>query len=90
MRHECYEPVIIPKQFLVDKNYYAGKCRNAVIARWDAATNQFYHWRTKFGKTFIETIEYWDPEGRFDQFIPVFDVGPDFPEAIPIPEGDQC
>ena len=49
----------ITRQFLVHGNYYAGRCRNACIARWDAQA------------------------GRFDQFIPVFDIGAGLPEAIP-------
>ena len=73
----------IPRLFLVYGNYYAGRCRNACIARWDAQAGLFYHWRDKFGRKFIESIEYWDPAGRFDQFIPVFDIGAGLPEAIP-------
>ena len=73
----------IPKDKLVDGNFYAGRCRNANIARWNAQDNQFYHWRTKFDRTFIETIDYWVVDGQFDGFIPLFDLGADVPQFIP-------
>ena len=75
----------IPKAHLTDGFYYAGKCRNANVARWNADDQQFYHWREKFGRTFVETIEYWDVNGTFDGFIPLFDLGVDPPKAIPLP-----
>lgn len=73
----------IPQAQLVDGHYYAGRCRNANIARWNAEDNQFYHWRTKFAATFIETIDYWQVDGHFDGFIPLFDLGADVPQFIP-------
>ena len=73
----------IPQARLVDGNYYAGRCRNANIARWNAQDQQFYHWRTKFNRTFIETIDYWVVDGQFDGFIPLFDLGADVPQFIP-------
>ena len=75
---------IIPKTFLQHGYWYAGHCRNATLARWDSRTGLFYYWREKFGRVFIESIEYWDPDGRFDQFIPVLMVGPQLPQDIPI------
>jgi hypothetical protein len=61
----------IPKADLVHGEYYGGHCRNAQVARWDATVNKFFHWRTKFGETFIEEICHPDDEKRYDVFYPV-------------------
>ena len=83
-------PVIIPKDQLVDGNYYAGLCRNAHIARWSSEANHFTHWRDKFGREFLEDIDYWTPDGFFDEFIPVIDLGPELPQPISIePRGPR-
>ena len=74
---------IIPKQFLIPGDYYAGKCRNATVARWDAARDCFVHWRFKFASIFLEDINYWTPDGHYDEFIPVFHIGPTLPDPIP-------
>jgi len=58
------------KEELEDGAYYIGRCRNARIARWCAAENQFYHWRVKFGNIFIETIKHPADEQQFDVFYP--------------------
>ena len=86
MQGNYYEQVMIQKRFLIHGNYYAGKCRNAAIARWNAPTETFWHWRTKFASTYQEEIGYWDPEGRWDEFIPVIDLGPELPNPIKLPE----
>lgn len=59
----------IPKAELVHGAYYVGRCRNATIARWNAETQQFYHWRTKFGMKFVETIKAPEDDQVFDVFI---------------------
>jgi hypothetical protein len=59
----------IEKKDLIDGAYYQGDCRNASVARWDAKTNLFYHWRTKFGSRFIEEISHPDDEPHYDVFI---------------------
>jgi hypothetical protein len=56
------------KKDLIDGAYYTGNCRNANVARWDAATNRFYHWRMKFGNRFVEWIFHPDDEKYFDVF----------------------
>jgi hypothetical protein len=76
---------MLPLAILVHGHYYAGQCRNARVARWDAAAQVFHHWRQKFGHRFVETIDYWDDDGQYDGFIPVFDLGPEPPEAIELP-----
>lgn len=62
--------------------YYAGHCRNAQIARWDAERNRFIHWRTKFFETFLEEIKHPDDEKNFDVFLASHKI--DTPEK-PIP-----
>lgn len=62
--------------------YYAGHCRNAKLARWDADTQQFFHWRVKFGQRFVERIRHPEHEDRYDVFTP--DAKVDAPDE-PIP-----
>lgn len=69
---------LIPKSELRHGAYYRGSCRNATIARWNAEKQLFYHWRTKWGLIFLETIKHRDDDDRYD----VFDAF----EEIPPPE----
>lgn len=63
-----YEPKIAKKE-LVHGAYYIGTCRNASIARWHEIDQVFYHWRTKFGSKFIETICHPDDDQVYDVFV---------------------
>jgi hypothetical protein len=72
--------IMIPKNQLIKGYYYSGQCRNAYIARWNG--EHFTHWRDKFGNTFLEDIEYWEEGHFFDEFIPIFDLGPELPKEI--------
>ena len=78
-----YGDKAIPKDRLIPGYYYAGICRNAHIARWDG--KKFVHWRHKFGRVFLETIEYWDINGIYDGFIPMFEIGKTLPNEITLP-----
>lgn len=49
--------------------YYAGRCRNASVARWDANRGLFLHWRTKFGERFLEEIKCPEDDIIFDVFV---------------------
>jgi hypothetical protein len=60
----------IPKSELENGVYYLGYCRNATVARWNASKRCFYHWRTKFGHTLVETIKHPDDENVADVFYP--------------------
>ena len=64
----------LPKGELIDGHYYFGWCRNARIARWDAASNRFYYWRRKFTFEFVEAICYPTDDDAFDVFVPALDV----------------
>lgn len=59
-----YEEKGVKKKDLVDGAYYRGGCRNASVARWNAAMNQFYYIRTKWGDEFVETLP--GPEDAID------------------------
>jgi hypothetical protein len=72
----------ISKSELEHGAYYAGSCRNASVARWDATHGHFRHRRTKFGQTFIEEIKCPEDESQFDVFVT--DRKIEAPEA-PIP-----
>lgn len=73
----------IPKTELEDRAYYQGECRNATVARWNAKTQLFYHWRVKMQKRFVETIHAPEDEDKFDVFITERKVEPPA-EEIPI------
>lgn len=61
---------MIGKAALVHGAYYAGICRHATVARWDASREQFRHWRTKFAATYLQYIRHPDDDTVFDVFIP--------------------
>lgn len=74
--------IAIAKSVLKDGAYYGGKCRNANIARWNAAAGVFVHWRTKFTSFFTETIQHPEDaaDNRFDYFLPLFEIAaPEYP-----------
>lgn len=79
----------LPKSVLEHGAYYSGHCRNASVARWCAETQKFYHWRHKFGTTFVEDIRHPDDDAVYDVFLARARVagGPDG-RAIPLP-GDK-
>jgi len=61
---------MLTKKDLVHGEYYVGHCRNATVARWDERQEKFFHWRTKFGHTFLEEICHPEDEKRYDVFEP--------------------
>lgn len=73
----------IPLNEMKDGVYYYGKCRNADTARWDAKSQKFYHWRTKFTIRFVESIHHPENEKVFDVFYPFKEIDYSTPE-IPI------
>lgn len=62
--------MLIPKSELKHGAYYAGECRNAGIARWNAETQEFTYWRYKFGDEFTETIKHPEDDDGHDLFLP--------------------
>ncbi len=59
----------VKKEDLIHGEYYLGHCRNAIVARWNGEEGIFYHWRTKFGHSFIETIHCPEDEQYYDVFV---------------------
>lgn len=78
---------MIAKKDLKHGAYYAGHCRNATEARWDAVRQVFVHWREKFRRTFTEDIYHPEDEQRFDVFIPERELAQP-QKAIPLPTDD--
>lgn len=74
--------LLLTKDQLEDGAYYVGRCRNASVARWNAEEGQFYHWREKFGRVYIETIKHPIDEEQFDVFRPIYKLS-SAPFAIP-------
>lgn len=59
----------IAKADLVHGEYYAGRCRHAREARWNAHREKFVHWRTKFNHRYLEEICHPEDEQNFDVFV---------------------
>lgn len=59
---------MIPKSELIVGGYYSGRCRNALLARWNG--NQFIYMRSKFGETYPESINHEEDFNGFDCFHP--------------------
>lgn len=70
----AYEAGMIAKKDLKDGTQYAGSCRNAYVAKWDARKQEFNYLRTKFGETFAESIKHPEDDNRFDLFIPMVEI----------------
>lgn len=73
----------IPVAELEHGCYYRGHCRDALLARWDAPTQNFSYLRDKLGQRFVERIRHPEHEKRFDAFFPKAKVEPPA-EAIPL------
>ena len=54
----------------IDGAYYHGRCRNAVVARYVAATNRFVYMREKFRYVYPESIGHAENDNGFDLFRP--------------------
>jgi len=60
---------------LVDGEFYYGSCRNATVARWDAAKHKFTYVRYKFGDQYLEDINCLEEDDGYDLFVPVRKTG---------------
>ena len=79
---QAYAQGMLRKEALIDGYYYRGWCRNAKVARWDAASGAFQHVREKFGSRFLETIKHPQDELYFDVFIALEVTEPSEEERI--------
>lgn len=57
----------IPKDQLVEGQWYDGKCRNASRAQWK--DGKFHYRRFKFGDSFLEEIECPENDRGYDVFF---------------------
>jgi hypothetical protein len=60
----------LDKADLMHGAYYKGRCRSATMARWNAESQQFFHWREKFGRIYVQTIKHPADESILDVFFP--------------------
>ena len=79
---------ILPRDQLRHGAYYRRRCRNALIARWDAERGVFWHWRQKLDRIYLERIKHPTDEPRFDVFR-VVEEWPNLKFEIPIPLEDD-
>lgn len=84
----AYAGGLLRKEQLEHGRYYAGKCRNARIARWHAGAECFVHWRSKFGARFLERIKHPVDENYFDVFLVTGEAEPG-DEVIPDAQFEQ-
>ena len=59
---------MIPKSELITGQYYKGRCRNALLARWNG--ERFIYIRSKFGYEYPEAINHEEDFNGYDCFIP--------------------
>ena len=82
---------ILPRDQLRHGAYYRGRCRNALIARWDAERGVFWHWRQKADRIFLESIKH-PVDEKFER-LDVFRAVEEWPNPkfeIPIPVEAAC
>lgn len=74
----------IPKGDLVHGRYYVGHCRNARVARWDAASERFYYWREKAGAVYLARLHHAADRRGLDYFEPYDEAFEHQVRAIPL------
>lgn len=79
----AYRAGLLPAAGLVDGRYYYGHCRNARVARWDAARQVFTYMRSKFGSAYPEDIRTVENDDGYDLFLPVAEIDPEPGEVVP-------
>ena len=72
---EFYVPKLIgagaiPKNELVDGQFYFGEYRNANVGRWLAEKHVFEHWRYKFGFR-IDHCNHFEDDNGYALFVPI-------------------
>ena len=60
----------IPKEDLVDGQFYYGEYRNANVGKWNAEKNVFDHWRYKFGFR-LDKCNHFEDDNGFALFVPI-------------------
>lgn len=77
-----YSEGLLKKEQLEHGKYYIGACRNARVARWNAAEQTFRHVRHKFGNVFEEDIPHPADCNGFDVFACVEETTPTTSEIV--------
>ena len=72
---EFYVPKLIgagaiPKNELVDGQFYFGEYRNANVGRWIAEKQVFEHWRYKFGYR-LDDCNHFEDDNGYALFVPI-------------------
>ena len=72
---EFYVPKLIgagaiPKNELVDGQFYFGEYRNANVGRWLAEKQVFEHWRYKFGYR-LDDCNHFEDDNGYALFVPI-------------------
>ena len=72
---EFYVPKLIgagaiPKNELVDGQFYFGEYRNANVGRWIAGKQVFEHWRYKFGYR-LDDCNHFEDDNGYALFVPI-------------------
>lgn len=60
----------IPKNQLIDGEWYYGNYRNSELGKWDATKNKFLHLRYKFGYMW-DDCNHFEDDDRFALFVPL-------------------
>lgn len=73
---EYYVPKLIkaggiPKNQLIDGQYYIGDHRRCTVGRWNKEKNVFEYNRTKFNMVFIDTCNHFQDDDGFALFVPI-------------------
>lgn len=79
---QAYSLGLLKKDQLEDGKYYKGHCRNAEVAKWNAAEQKFTYMRYKFGVYFPEDILHPADFNGFDFFTPIAEAIPSTEEII--------
>lgn len=67
----------ISKGLLKDGGWYIGDHRNATVARWCAAKNEFEYWRTKFSSRYIDSCNHFEDDNGYSLFVPIWEATQD-------------
>lgn len=61
----------IPKDKLIDGQFYKGNHRQAKVAKWNDQKQKFIYLRNKFGHTFEDTCNHFEDDDGYALFVPL-------------------
>lgn len=73
---EYYVPKLIkagaiPKDQLIDGQYYIGEHRRCTVGRWNKEKNVFEYNRTKFNMVYIDKCNHFQDDDGYALFVPI-------------------